>query len=84
MEDKTPKNKKLINFDMAEKEIREMFKRSLELNVENKRLSITSTKRLSSQDLNDTVLNDEELYEPVNLALNSIIDKHGRLDQKKL
>jgi hypothetical protein len=83
-EENSPKNKKLINFDLAEKEIRAMFKRSLELNVENKRLSITSAKRLTSDELNNTMLNDEELKKPVNMALNSIIDKHGRLDQKKL
>lgn len=78
------KNKKLINFDLAEKEIREMFKRSLELNVENKRLSITSSKRLTNEELNNSVLNDEELKKPVNKALSHIVDKHGRLDQKKL
>lgn len=82
-EEMISKNKQLINFDLAEKEIRDMFKRSLELNVENKRLSITSTQR-SKDNLDNTVLDDEELDKPVNMALNSIIDKHGRLDQKKL
>ena len=76
--------KALINFVKAEKEIREMFKRSLELNVENKRMSIISVKKDDKEDLNDTVLDDEELNKPVSLALNTIMDKHGRLDQKKL
>lgn len=78
------KTKKLINYEQAEREIREMFKRSLELNVENKRLSITSLQRSSKEDLDNTVLDDDQLNLPVNNALNTIIDKHGRLDHKKL
>lgn len=78
------KSKRLINFELAEKEIREMFKRCLELNVENKRLSFTSSKRTSKKSLNDTVLDDEELNVPVKNALNEIVDKHGRLDQRRL
>ena len=61
-----------------------MFKRCLELNVENKRLSFTSSKRTSKKSLNDTVLDDEELNVPVKNALNEIVDKHGRLDQRRL
>lgn len=80
----TAKTKALINFIKAEKEIREMFKRSLELNMENKRMSITSGNRSSIGEMDKTMLDDDELDKPVTLALNSIMDKHGRVDQTKL
>jgi hypothetical protein len=65
------------------KGIRTVFKGSLESNVESKGLSITSAKRLAICELNVTKLNGKELKEPLDMVLDSIINKHEGLDQEK-
>ena len=77
-------NTKLINFDLAVTQIRELYKKSLEINLEVKQLRFSSTQRKSISTIDDSMLDDDQIEKKVKLAIAKLVDKHGRLNDQEL